>query len=101
MNQSNIDAQRIDDLYFLMATAILAGQRGVTSNVMPIFDAWAEFYPKDALANVGRGLIMLGSGNAEAGYALIAEAAEKSTTRAEQAQAVLASLAHDLPDLNR
>lgn len=99
MDQGTSDT--IDDIHLLMAAAILCGQRGVDSNLMPIFDCWAHHYPHDALANIGRGLFMIGNGNPEAGIELIREAAERSTTRAEQAREVMSSLAHDIPDLAR
>ncbi|SMO45675.1 hypothetical protein [Paracoccus laeviglucosivorans] len=94
-------AELTDDLHLMMAAAILCGQRGVDADLMPIFDSWAQHYPQDALANIGRGLFMIGHGNPEAGYQMIAEAADKATTRAEQAREVLASLRHDLPELTR
>lgn len=95
------DTDTIDDLHLLMAAAILCGQRGVDANLMPIFDCWAHHYPQDALANIGRGLFMIGNGNPESGIEMIREAADHATTRAEQAREVLSSLAHDLPELAR
>ncbi|WBU57176.1 hypothetical protein [Paracoccus sediminicola] len=99
MNQDNAD--RIDDLHLMMAAAILCGQRGVEAELMPIFDSWAQHYPEDALANIGRGLFMIGNGNAEAGYQMIAQAAETAKTRVDQAREVLASLEQDMPELAR
>lgn len=90
---------QIDDLHLMMAAAILCGQRGVDAALMPIFDTWADHYPDDALANIGRGLFMIGHGNPEAGVAIIADAADRATTRADQAREVLASLRADLPEL--
>ena len=95
------NADQIDDLHLMMAAAILCGQRDVEADVMPIFDCWGHFYPEDALANIGRGLFMIGHGNAAAGYELIAEAANSARTRVGQAREVLASLAQDLPELAR
>lgn len=91
--------EQTDDLHLMMAAAILCGQRGVDAALMPIFDTWAEHYPDDALANIGRGLFMIGNGNPEAGYAMISDAADRATTRAEQAREVLASLQSDMPEL--
>ncbi|AGT08885.1 hypothetical protein [Paracoccus aminophilus] len=101
MNTTPISDDQTDDLHLMMAAAILCGQRGVETDLMPIFDSWAQIYPQDALANIGRGLHMIGTGNATSGYEMIAEAARSSATRAEQARDVLASLAQDLPDLAR
>lgn len=95
------NADLTDDLHLMMAAAILCGQRGVETDLMPIFDSWAQHYPQDALAAIGRGLFMIGNGNPESGYAMIADAAERATTRAEQAREVLASLAQDMPELAR
>ncbi|RMC34934.1 hypothetical protein [Paracoccus alkanivorans] len=99
MTRNGADADQIDDIHLLMAAAILCGQRGVETDLMPVFDCWANHYPQDAMANIGRGLFMIGNGNAEAGYRLIVEAAETATSRADQAREVLASLAQDLPEL--
>lgn len=96
MSQPAATAEQTDDLHLLMAAAILCGQRGVDSDLMPVFDAWALYYPQDALANLGRGLFMIGHGNPEAGMLLIREAATNSQTRAEQAREVLAALEQDL-----
>ncbi|TWI35146.1 hypothetical protein [Paracoccus sulfuroxidans] len=101
MDQPAATAEQQDDLHLLMAAAILCGQRGVDSDIMPIFDAWASYYPKDALANLGRGLFMVGNGNPEAGMMLIQEAADKSLTRADQAREVLTALQQDLGEMSR
>lgn len=91
------EEQQVDDLHLLMATAILCGQRGVEAHMMPIFDTWSRAYPHDALAGIGRGLYLLGQGDPESAFAAIRQAAETSTTRADQARDVLDSLAADLP----
>ena len=101
MPQTGATADQIDDLHLMMAAAILAGQRGVEASLMPIFDAWSQQYPTDALAGIGRGLHLIGNGNPEAGYAMIEDAARTATTRADQARDVLESLAGDFPELAR
>ena len=101
MTPNEATADQIDDIHLLMATAILCGQRGVEADLMPVFDCWGHQYPQDAMANIGRGLFLIGNGDAGEGYRLIAEAAENATTRADQARDVLASLAQDLPELAR
>lgn len=99
MTRQPASADQIDDLHLMMAAAILCGQRGTDAPLMPIFDAWADQYPDDALANIGRGLFMIGHGNPEAGVEIISDAANRATTRAEQAREVLASLRADMPEL--
>lgn len=90
-------AEQTDDLHLLMAMAILCGQRGVEAHLLPIFDSWGRAYPGDALAGIGRGLYMLSLGDPEGAFATIREAAQNSTTRADQARDVLESLSADLP----
>lgn len=90
---------QIDDIHQLMSIAILCGQRGADADVRPIFDVWENAYPKDAMAGIGRGLYLISHGQADEGYANIKAAAQSSETRADQAHAVLASLAESLPQL--
>ena len=98
---TSADEAQVDDLHLLMAIAILCGQRGVEAPLMPIFDAWAQHYPDDALAAVGRGLFLVGNGNPEAGFAMIRDATERAKTRVDQARDVLDALAADFPELAR
>lgn len=93
------DARNDDDLHLLMAAAVLCGQRGVSHDVAPIYEAWARAYPQDALGGIGRGLAMIGRGEAREGYRLIEETSRTATTRREQAQDVLATLKRDIQAL--
>lgn len=97
---SNLTEEQVDDIHLLMSIAILCGQRGVGVDTLPVFDAWEKAFPKDAMADIGRGLYMISNGNADDGYARIRKAAENSETRADQAHAVLASLAESLPQFS-
>lgn len=89
-------AENTDDLHDLMAIAVLCGHRGVETNVGPIYEAWARAYPNDALGGIGRGLALIGKGQAREGYRLIEETARTATTRQEQARDVLQSLKRDI-----
>ena len=91
------DARNDDDLHLLMAVAVLCGQRGVgPEEVAPVYEAWAHAYPDDALGGIGRGLAMIGRGEAREGYRHIEDTARTATTRAEQARDVLATLKRDI-----
>ena len=93
------DAEFTEDLHQLMAVAVLCGHRGVEADVLPVYEAWGLAYPSDALGGIGRGLSLVGTGKPREGYAMIEEAARSSTTRAEQAQEVLARLRADMGKL--
>lgn len=88
-----------DDLHQLMAIAVLCGHRGVPANVGPVYEAWARVYPDDALGPIGRGLTLVGGGRPREGYAMIEEAARRSTTRADQANDILRRLREDMAAL--
>ncbi len=88
-----------DDLHLLMAVAVLSGQRGVDQDLAPIYDAWEKCYPDDALGGIGRGLAMIGRGEAAEGYLLIERMATSARTRRDQAREVLNSLRRDISAL--
>lgn len=94
--QNFASSQNDDDLHELMAVAVLCGHRAVEADVSAIYDAWAKAYPQDALGGIGRGLTMIGNGQAREGYRVIEETARTATTRVEQAEEVLASLKRDI-----
>lgn len=81
-----------DDLHLLVTLAVLTGQRGVNTDVGPIYEAWSAAYPEDALGPVGKGLALVGAGDLEGGMRMVAEAARTARTRVRQAQDVLRSL---------
>ena len=90
-----------DDLHTLMAVAVLIGQRGVEADVLPVYEAWSQAYPRDALGGIGRGLAMIGAGEPREGYAIVEEAARTAETRREQAAEVLERLRADMAELAR
>lgn len=94
--QNNADD---DDLHELMAIAVLCGQRNVKAEVLSIYDAWAEAYPRDALGPIGQGLAMIARGEMREGYRLIDVAADGAETRAEQAQDVRRSIKENVAAL--
>lgn len=99
MNPPPLSDDVIDDLHLLMAVAILCGQRGVQGDPRAIFDIWSMQYPQDALADIGRGLLLIHEGNAAEGVQMITRAANTATTRVEQAREVLASLSQEIPQI--
>lgn len=84
-----------DDLHLMMAVAVAAGQRGVPVDLAPVYEAWEQAYPQDALGPLGRGLSMIVKGDTDEGYRLV-EAAAAASTRADQAREVLETLRSDL-----
>ena len=89
----------VEDLHLLMAVAVMCGQRGLQTELLPVYEAWEKFYPEDALGPLGRGLFLIGKGETREGYNLVELAAIGSKTRADQAREVLATLQRDLHDL--
>jgi hypothetical protein len=88
-----------DDLHELMAIAVLCGQRNVKAEVLPIYDAWALAYPRDALGAIGQGLAMIARGEMREGYRLINDAAEGAETRSDQARDVRQSIKENVAAL--
>lgn len=98
MSQPFSDPSFDEDLHLLVTIAVLTGQRGLTLPVADIYEAWAQAYPQDALGPVGKGLALVGEGNFQDGFEMIAHAAENAKTRAEQAKDVLQSLETSVAD---
>lgn len=92
MTQPFSDPTFDDDLHLLMVIAVLTGQHGLNERITPIYEAWAEAYPDDALGSVGRGLALVGEGKFEEGVELVRQASVNSKTRSDQAADVLQSL---------
>jgi hypothetical protein len=75
----------------MMTLAVIAGQRDVEGDFEPIYQAWEDAYPTDALGPLGRGLQLYRKGQTTEGLDLIEQAAV-ADTRGGQALDILEDL---------
>lgn len=90
MSGEMTDAQ-VADLRLMMTAALVAGRREVDIEASPVFEAWRQTYPDDALGPLCLGLAEMQVGNRAEGIELI-ETATRAATRSDQARDVLADL---------
>ena len=80
-----------EDLRLLMTLAVIAGRREVEGDFDPIYKAWQDAFPEDALGPLGRGLALYRVGQTVEGLDLIEQAA-LADTRGAQARDILEDL---------
>lgn len=79
----------VAELRLLAEIAILCSRQRVPSDNLPIYEAWRQACPTDALGAVGIGVELVDQGRREEGLSLIEAEVQSARTRREMAAEVL------------